>query len=261
MHGPSSAPTIAKALDTSAPTVTKHLRRAAIAGLVDHSGVKWELSFNGLSTLPGTPDEDTLTAAAITAEMNFAGDVELWRRLVKNAIASLGRARVDDPVDCRLRGALTVADKRLGDATPRTVKAMCEAIEPVLRQAMERQARREVIPPERDGRASKASTPPHVADLIRRKDTPAKTLLRHGLIAVDSMPAGTRSDLGRRYRSTVPGCWSIVWDGSTWADPEVEALRQAVLERRAAEAERPALPQLSPGDPVNGEGQDPVRGS
>ena len=65
-----------------------------------------------------------------------------------------------------------------------------------------------------------------------------------------------------KVRSTVTGCWSIVWDESTWAEPEVEALRQAVIDRIAVEAERGApLPLLTTGGPFHGEGQHQATGS
>jgi hypothetical protein len=169
-----------------------------------------------------------MTTAAITAEMDFAGAVELARRLVKNATASLGKARGDDAQTARLRGQLAVAERKLEGATPRTFRAICDAINPVAQEVLTLQAARgRVI----DVRGDRTGVPEvrGLDDVSARRGTPTRTLLRWGFIIEYPLVGAYRSPRGRRYQSTVPGCWVILWDRSTWSDPEVEAIRQAII--------------------------------
>ena len=199
--------------------------------------MKWGLSFAGLSTLPGTPEEDAMTSAAIIAEMDLR-ETRAVAAAGKKRHRLMGRSKRTTrwTVVC---GPPWPSLTTVGGCHTADLQSDMRSREPVLRQAMERQARREV-PVQAAQSGVKASTPPQ-SPTVGRKGTPASTLLRHGLIALYPMPVGVRSDLGRRYRSTVAGCWSILWDGSTWAEPEVEALRQAVVDQdsrrsRAADA-------------------------
>jgi hypothetical protein len=82
-----------------------------------------------------------------------------------------------------------------------------------------------------DVRGDRAGAPEvrGLGDVSARRGTPAGTFLRYGFIAEYPMVGGRRSERGRRYQSTVSGCWSIIWDRSTWSDPEAEAIRQAII--------------------------------
>lgn len=192
--------------------------------------MRWYLTFASQSALLGSEDEEAVITAAITADMDFAGEVELATRLVKKALSSLGRPKSDDTQSALLRGRLTVAEKKLGGAThPPNFRAICTAVRPVAEEALQRQASRgQVIDvPTQLGGPNNAGA---LADVSRRQGTPAKTLLRHGFVAEMPAPGAYRSPPGRRYQSTVAGCGAVIWERSQWADPEVEAIRQAIIQ-------------------------------
>ncbi len=228
-HGPTSAPGISRGMGgPTAKVVTKWLRRLQVEGLVEQSGPRWELSFAGLSTLPGGPDEETATMAAITAEMDFAARVAQARKLVADCLSLLGRQGSDDLEARGLRERLKVGDRKLASATPRTYDAICRAVAPVIEAVQLRRASRGEAPTAGRGQPSTLAGP--LRDLIDRKGQPRNIFLRGGWVTeLPFVEGSARSPLGRRYASTVDGCGVVIWDRSSWRDAEIEALRQAAI--------------------------------